>query len=179
MFFLPLQGYGFDPPANCGQKYAHLVVTGDGYGPTNPTGYKPWASEADIKNWQVPAQQIFDLARAKWNALKQAEHASGNYSASNRIHDYVTLYETNYAALPEPHAWQVAGQDKAVGEYVKSCQMGACVLELIDVAAESVGGTSPIPVPWGPSDTGGSGWMLAIVFGLLAWAYFSERKGSA
>ncbi len=48
--------------STCGEKYASLV-TANGYDASNPTGYKPWASEADVEAWLATAERLFWMQR--------------------------------------------------------------------------------------------------------------------
>lgn len=173
----------------CGDRFAFLVQA-DGYGPENPTGNKPWASDADVELWQATADTIFGLVRARWNALIKAENTAEVWKGSDAIRASVTEYETGYAALEDTGWWVIAGADKALAAVVANAQQGACVLELVVDALEATD-APPMPVPSKPkpdkpdiSDitdiaSGGLGIIAAVVgaFLVVMLARGSSPKG--
>lgn len=174
-----MRRFGYTPPANCGQRYAHLVQAG-GYGPDNPTGGKPWASSADVELWRGTAKAIFAMVRARWNNLIELENVAKVWTASTAIRDYVTAYESAYAALPEPKWYQAAGQDGALELVVRNAQAGACAIELLDDAIASAGGQAQ-PVPWGPpppapTDWAAAGSSVALLVAVVAGLWFFSQQ---
>lgn len=171
------------PFGTCGERYAHLVQV-DGWGPSNPTGGKPWASEADVKAWLAVAKSLFDMVRARWNELITTENQRKDWTQSEKIRPSIVEFETSYAALPEPKWWQAAGQDAALAKVVQVAQAGACALELVEDANTAAGGSSmpvpysPAPTDWFPSFDAGGDWILIVVLGVAAWAWFENQPKS-
>jgi hypothetical protein len=134
------------PDANpqCGSRFAYLVQV-DGYGPDNPTGWKPWASEEDVGLWIGTAKYIFGLVRKRWNVLMDSDNRRQDWTRTRAIREYIAGYEQDFAKLPEPKWWQAIGASEAVSAVVKNCQSGACALDLLEDQLATVPGRMPVP----------------------------------
>lgn len=118
--------------AYCGEKYAHLVTAG-GWGPENPTGGKPWYSEADVDLWSATASLIHDEVQVRRRLLRAAEKKNGNRTAKSvELDGYLSEYEKEYAGLPTSSWWQAAGMEQETLAIVNNAKRGACVMELLD-----------------------------------------------
>jgi len=143
-------------PAGCGERYAHLVVNAAGGTPQQPTGWKPWASDADVNAWLATAAEIFAKVRQRWNALMDAENQTGDHTGSRGVRAFVDAYERSYAALPAEQS--VSFNDfEAIAKIIANAQQGACALELLDAASARTPGAPQMPVPYQPPPPKGGG----------------------
>lgn len=166
----------------CGDRHAALLSV-NGWGPTNPTGWKPWASVTDVEAWTAVADHIFDLVRTRWNALVDAETTKGDYTQSRSIRDYVTSYEQGFAALPKAKWWEVAGANQALAQVVLNAEVGVCALELVEDALAAAGSTDILPVPNNPEpepfispEVASSGMLIGVVVLAIGAALFLDQR---
>lgn len=152
----------------CGEKYAELVQV-QGYGPDNPTGYKPWASGEDVKLWHSVAEKIFKLVRQRWNVLMRAENERQAWPETDKLRPFVESYEAEYRNLPTSGwiGWPPAGASEDVQENALNAQRGTCIMEQLDEALDRAGVERP-KIPW--TTTGADVPWIGIVLGATGLA---------
>jgi hypothetical protein len=163
----------------CGDKYASMLTV-HGWGIDNPTGGKPWASEADVQAWRGVATTVFGAVRERWNSLMRFENARKDWTQTEALREYVENYEREYANLPDTSWWVVAGADSDLERVLANAQVGVCALQLLTdaMAHENL---PELPVPTRPDakklipPSVGAGFGVAIAVAVVGGLYFLSR----
>jgi len=144
----------------CGDKYAHLVRTTSGLTQRRRfTG--AIATEHHYSDWHDAATALVAKVNRQWSTLRKAEIERENGTPlSDGLVPSVQAYIVSTMELPVPWDLTMTGSELVnpeprIDQAVDLMAMGACELEKIDGALESLG--VPVPEVAGPKPVPGAG----------------------
>ena len=138
---------------SCGDRYGDLLVNSSGKTADDPCSV--FCGPTDYETWKDRARELAVMVGEHWQELARLEDARGVATYREALlaqqHDLVDSYD----ALPSTIGAVFDGTANYatnVGQAVTVCRKAVCVLELVDDAIASYGGTAPgIPTPTKPA----------------------------